>query len=606
MPIELNTIERYLNNANLRQNLQLLFTQGLNWGAPARPQRMTVEPTGDLTEQLTIEPIAELGGVPVWRVDWYDDKLPTVAQRRQVLRRLVQTSREHVACYVSHDAQRLAIVYARDRRGKTELRTLPYDVGTPARTTIERLAQLHFEFDQLGMFGPTLTVVLDRLNAAFDAEAVSKQFFAEYKRIFNHAKSQIHGSHGDQLQLFTQTLFNRLMFLVFLERKGWLDFHGRRDYLRAMWEQHKHDRASDPDLNFYATRLRLLFFSGLNAPNDVNVNFRDDAGSILVQQIGRVPYLNGGLFEEDDLDRLPIIVADNAIEPAIEELFYRFNFTVTESTPFDVEVAVDPEMLGKIFEELVTDRHDSGSYYTPKPIVAFMCRESLKGYLARRVPHETSTALADFVDDHQADNVRDPEAILKALQEVLVCDPACGSGAYLLGMLHELLELRAALFVVKKIDYQRIYDRKLQIIQKNIYGVDLDPFAVNIARLRLWLSLMIEYEGHTPPPLPNLDYKIEVGDSLASPDPQNRNVQPMRQQLVTQLLQHKAEFIDYHEGDKRAKRREIEQLEEQIRQITDGAATGFDWLIDFAEVFPRGFDIVVANPPYITTVASSN
>ncbi len=387
-----------------------------------------------------------------------------------------------------------------------------------------------------------------------------------------------------------------------MERKGWLEFQGSRQYLQALWADHKRERAANPELNFYASRLSLLFFSGLNARNDVNINFRSDSGSVLVQRIGQVPYLNGGLFEEDDLDaQTAIQVPDAALSEAIESLLYRFNFTVTESTPLDVEVAVDPEMLGKIFEELVTGRHDTGSYYTPKPIVSFMCRESLKGFLASRVPHEAPAALARFVDDHEAADLGDPEEILRALQEVRVCDPACGSGAYLLGMLHELLDLRAALFVVKKIDYQRVYDRKLEIIQRNIYGVDIDPFAVNIARLRLWLSLMIEFAGPNPPPLPNLDYKIETGDSLASPNPQSRDMQPMRQQLVDQLLQHKAGFIGYHEGDKRARRREIDALEAGIRAITDGTPPngGFDWAIDFAEVFPGGFDVVVANPPYV-------
>ena len=112
-------------------------------------------------------------------------------------------------------------------------------------------------------------------------------------------------------------------------------------------------------------------------------------------------------------------------------MFANFNFTVTESTPLDVEVAVDPEMLGKIFEELVTGRHETGSYYTPKPIVSFMCREALKGYLEAQTNGESRSAIERFVEKHEPDDIRNAEVVLDALRKVKVCDPACGSGAYL-------------------------------------------------------------------------------------------------------------------------------------------------------------------------------
>ncbi len=125
--------------------------------------------------------------------------------------------------------------------------------------------------------------------------------------------------------------------------------------------------------------------------------------------IGDVPYLNGGLFEEDDDDRNPnVVVPDAAIRRILQDLFACYNFTVTESTPLDVEVAVDPEMLGKVFEELVTGRHETGSYYTPKPVVAFMCREGLKGYLGAKLPPEDGSALERFVDNRDAADLRDP------------------------------------------------------------------------------------------------------------------------------------------------------------------------------------------------------
>jgi type I restriction-modification system DNA methylase subunit len=171
-------------------------------------------------------------------------------------------------------------------------------------------------------------------------------------------------------------------------------------------------------------------------------------------------------------------------------------------------------MLGKVFEELVTNRHGSGSYYTPKPIVAFMCRETLKGYLKSKCV-EDGDKIDRLVDDHESGDLADPEAVLNALKTVTACDPACGSGAYLLGMMHELLDLRACLFASNNLGAESVYGRKLEIIEHNLYGVDKDVFAVNIARLRLWLSLSVD--GDKPQPLPNLKYKLEQGDSLITP-----------------------------------------------------------------------------------------
>ena len=140
----------------------------------------------------------------------------------------------------------------------------------------------------------------------------------------------------------------------------------------------------------------------------------------------------------------------------------------------DVEVAVDPEMLGKVFEELVTGRHESGSYYTPKPIVSFMCRESLKGYLKTQVIEESKETIALLVDEQNPDELNNSEAVLEAIKKVRTCDLACGSGAYLLGMLHELLDLRQRLSNTDDVDSNKVYQHKLEIIQNNLYGVDID------------------------------------------------------------------------------------------------------------------------------------
>ncbi|RKU39664.1 type I restriction endonuclease subunit M [Candidatus Poribacteria bacterium] len=347
--------------------------------------------------------------------------------------------------------------------------------------------------------------------------------------------------------------------------------------------------------NFLNDRLYWAFFHGLGNAGDL-----PEESAVAIERRGEVPFLNGGLFEMQEYDRRNRVHIPNDKFAEILELFERYNFTVTESTPLDIEVAVDPEMLGKVFEELVTGRHDTGSYYTPRPVVSFMCRESLKICLQNKTD-ETEECLKRFVDDGDATAIRDPEKLLKVLQTLRICDPACGSGAYLLGMMSELLRLREALFQTNQIDSTTTYQRKLDIIQQNLYGVDKDDFATNIAMLRLWLSLAVDFEGDTPEPLPNLDYKVATGDSLTGPAPEPPDEQIRHEDhLIRQIQEHKAEYsITYIDPEKQELREAIAELKRQLHGWQPDA-DGFIWQVEFSEVFQEGgFDVVIGNPPYV-------
>ena len=506
------------------------------------------------------------------------------------------------------------------------LRRIVVNQREQLRTAIEQIGEL--DLQAIGLQCRKKTIELEPLeiqieqDKAFDVEKVTERFFSEYKLVFDSVKGSIEGiKNEEQKHLFTQKLFNRLMFIAFVQKKGWLEFNGSQDYFKALWQDYQKAK-SQPLGNFYRDRLSHLFFAGLNDPDR-------QGDKKLIKLIGNVPYLNGGLFEEDTSEMVPgIVVPDRAIEDILTKLFDRFNFTVSESTPLDVDVAVDPEMLGKVFEELVTARHGSGSYYTPKPIVSFMCREALKGYLVSQLtepgadvdcpPAESlddlRAVVAQFVDCHDANGLTNPERVLDALRRVKTCDPACGSGAYLLGMLHELLDLRQCLFARTQQDTATVYDRKLEIIQENLYGVDIDPFAMNIARLRLWLSLAVEYTGEKPQPLPNLKFKIEQGDSLLAPNPNNEVVTNagvlanFRQNLLPRYRAAKAEYMKAHVAQQKQRlEEEINNLKTQF--VTYGGSKqvkGFDWAVEFAEVMADGgFDVVVANPPYGATVDES-
>ena len=336
---------------------------------------------------------------------------------------------------------------------------------------------------------------------------------------------------------------------------------------------------------------------------------------------GNVPFLNGGLFEKTALDnRDGVTVPDGAVEPVLRDLFDKFNFTVMESTPFDIEVAVDPEMLGKVFEELVTGRHQSGSYYTPRPVVSFMCREALKGYLEGQELGALPEAIQEFVDKHKIEGISDHAlGVREALAKIRVVDPACGSGAYLLGMMQEIVDLKTSLDRPElRRNPRYVYDLKLSIIQRNLYGVDNDEFAVNIGMLRMWLSLIVEYEGAIPEPLPNLNFKVVCGDSLLGPDPSPTaapNPDPTSPLRQTELFDYqiaasslgrlKVEYMSERIGSTKTSLRErIENIEQDLRDALGGVGApsgSVDWRIAFAEVFAArgGFDVVIANPPYV-------
>ena len=484
------------------------------------------------------------------------------------------------------------------------------------RTAIEQLSLLDLE----SFNSDSPLEIQKQHDEAFDVEVVTQKFFTQYRQVFERVEGLIQGIDiSEQKRLYTQKLFNRLMFIGFIQKKGWLTYNGDKDYLSALWKAYKSPQPrlskSAKSSNFYRDRLSHLFFSGLNNSSGVNI-IDINNGGFLQNLIGTVPFLNGGLFERDEEDKdSKIVVPDECIDLILHDLFQKFAFTVTESTPLDVEVAVDPEMLGKVFEELVTGRHESGSYYTPKPIVSFMCRESLKGYLNNLTPSPSPTkrgeeekrkAIALLVDEQNPEKIDNPEAVLEAIKQVKTCDLACGSGAYLLGMLHELLDLRQRLesSILPAFDNgargDSVYQHKLEIIQNNLYGVDIDVFAVNIARLRLWLSLAVDYEGDKPKPLPNLKYKIEVGDSLITPNPTEIKLTDV---LIEKYRQVKAEYIKTHNGDrKKDLEKEITKLKKEISLITYGndKVNKFDWSLDFAEVFANGgFDVIVANPPYV-------
>lgn len=525
---------------------------------------------------------------------------------RRVLRGLVNNRRNpsHLPAWDRDDLlfictyrwTHYAIVHFEQPQGHgraARLATFGWNPDSPNRTLIEHnLPHLTWPGDP-----PDAEAWRRQWLRAFDKEKLTDEYFRKLVSIFDEALvSEIQKSPGmkdaETARAAALILMNRLLFLSFIQRKGWLD--GKTDYLIRAFEAH---RAKPKSRSFYADVLHPLFLA-LSLPR----RDRESAlGSIEASRLRGIPFLNGGLFEpQASFTSGDLHVTNATFARLFDELLERYNFTVTEDTDLDIEVAVDPEMLGKIFEELVTGRHETGAYYTPKPIVAFMCREALKGYLGG------GASIERFVDEREPEGLIDPEAVLEKLKAIRVCDPACGSGAYLVGMLHELLDLRRCLFTAHRIDPVTDYQRKLKTIQDCLYGVDIDPTAVNLARLRLWLTLAVDFEGEEPQPLPNLDFKIEANDSLAGPDPSDSLTMDLHRNRLLEYYRLKAAYAETNlYGDKQELKAKIEAIREELSDWAHAGqgVKGLDWRIEFGEIFDKrdsaGFDVVLANPPYV-------
>ena len=499
-------------------------------------------------------------------------------------------------------------------------------------------------------------VSFENLKIAFSVEALSDEFFNKYREQYadfiqyitgkrfvkvggkweekvldepNAALMQAFDHNEKKIRDYVKKMMGRITFLHFLQRKGWMC--GDLNYMQNMFENSAYKN------DYLDSVLEPLFFGILNTkPAEREALFANYGwDKSLLAEWKDIPYLNGGLFERDTEDE-PESRFPSEYFKRLFQFFSEYNFTIDENDPNDAEVGVDPEMLGKIFENLLEDNKDKGAFYTPKEIVRYMCQESLIAYL------ETNTSVAKdkirkFVlspEDGVADipDNKKPK-LLTALEEVKICDPAIGSGAFPMGLLNELLHCREVLS-------GKHYDRaeiKKSIIQNNIYGVDIEKGAVDIARLRFWLSIVVDEE--TPSPLPNLDYKIMQGNSLVESfmgvdlskltyekeykkdkgeislfdDEKNR-----LQKTVSHLL---SSYYSCSDHDRKVKlQQEIsdtinKQLEEQAynpailgKLKTINLAENnkfFLWHTWFSDVFSRpsdcnGFDIVIGNPPYIT------
>lgn len=645
----------------------------------------------------------------------------------------------------------------------TPAKRYSYLVGEqePCHTAISRFEQLMTD----SMVNPE-NATLDNLENAFSVEKVTDEFFKLYCEKFHQLREKLEENEDFRMEAeqhnftsdqFAKKLMGQIVFLYFLQKKGWLGVGAwpntltEKEYKNAYyargaksrelipivyrpvgdgtykisvsglnritdedeailamcvkgkpWGSGPHNfmrilfhEAEKKNQNFFDELLEPLFYDALN------VN-RGEQGYCPALHC-RIPFLSGGLFEPiDGYDwkhnhfNIPNEVFSNEAEKGkrnadgILDIFDRYNFTMSEDEPMEREVAIDPEMLGKVFENLleVHDRKSKGAFYTPREIVHYMCQESLINYLTNTLQIEEDAIrefilYGDFMKDE--DTVKEKrlgngamyiseklykldtegkvivnrlEDMDEALKNVRVADPAVGSGAFPLGMLNEIVRARqnisaymAITMNASEIRWMYQMERsphtlKYETIKNCIFAADIEPSAVDIAQLRLWLSLVIDDEinpnaqtlidGHKNPiPLPNLESNILCGNSLIDEFEGIRLIKEsdlfgdnnyqleMRQSryesIVEKLIEKQNDLFRCDDTNKK------QQLKEEIEALRDitilSQFEGCDkdkiqryieskrvaskpyvlWQLDFARVFKEkgGFDIVIGNPPYV-------
>ena len=517
---------------------------------------------------------------------------------------------------------------------------------------------------------------IDDLKKCFEIEVVTKEF---YNKLFEWYKSAVNNpnvyfpneENSNNEENFEQ---KEVRIIRFLTRILFVWFIKQKQLIKLL---KNFNSTSETDSNYYQAILQNLFFATLNCPIEnrrfLSANTQQDKSIYryaelfkvdtkeIVQLFHKVPYLNGGIFEcmdksnkHDGIGKTFYLdgFSNNATKTkdgkfvkraaipnalffdetfGLIPLLSRYNFTIEENTPAEIEVALDPELLGKVFENLLgtynpetkeTARKQTGSFYTPRQIVAYMVDESLKEYLKNHCDENFSTQIDKlFLDDFISNDVSFNMQIIDTLNKIKVLDPACGSGAFPMQVLNRLVNLH------QKIDAkENTYLTKLKIIQNNLFGVDIQPIAMLICKLRFFISLIVEQQtinfdddknNYGIPTLPNLETKFIAANSLITLFKQQGNLDGV--EIINYRKDLQNVRSNYFTATNPIKKQQLREQDYELRQKissqfssvhsveseklsawnpyqTNSAADFFEPLWMFGQA---NFDVVIGNPPYI-------
>ncbi len=512
-------ITRVINN---------IFIDELGWSQPSSSRSEQLEIEGQIYMRTRI---AEMSGVPVFEITATDGDIPTADTRLEIYKAIAQQFAENLLIFINQNRTRSLWYWAKREGPKIYPRTETYLKEQPADLILSKIGGLRIELEELDAEGNLPVVdVATRLQRSLDVEKVTKDFYREFQAEHQLFLQHIQGIDNESDSLrdseaerrwYTSVLLNRLMFVYFLQKKGFIG-SGDLFYLENKLTE---SQQRGPD-RFYREFLHTLFFAGFA---------KSQRSRSVASMIGQVPYLNGGLFLEHQVEqryRNKIVIPDIAFEQ-IFALFKRYSWHL-DDRPGGKPNEINPDVLGYIFEKYINQKA-FGAYYTRPEITEYLCDRTINKLILDRV-NAISPRHFDSIGDLLVkldvnlcrQLVYGDDAILRTLS---LLDPACGSGAFLIAAMKTLIPLYNSIVGTIKgsTDYQLTnwlkqvekehpslsYFIKKRIITDNLYGVDIMEEAVEIAKLRLFLALISSAQtADDLEPLPNVDFNIMVGNSL--------------------------------------------------------------------------------------------
>jgi hypothetical protein len=511
-------------------SFKTLFIEELGWSQPSTRRPMSLVHDGINFE---INQIAELAGVVVLEITAKEGTIPSAKRRAALYKMISKQHHENLLIFLDRNRTQSLWYWVKREGSKSYPREHLYVQGQPGDLFLSKLSAMVFDISELDEFGRVPVVeVASRLREALDVEKVTKKFFREFSEQHLTFLEYIRGIANERdRQWYASVLVHRLMFIYFLQRKGFLD-NGNFDYLQTkLVETRKrfgHDR-------YFLKFLKLLFFEGFAKPEQ-------ERQAEARERIGSIRYLNGGLFLEHRIeeDNPNIEVPDKAFENLFA-LFERYSWNLNDA-PGGEDNEINPDVLGYIFEKYINQKA-FGAYYTKQEITEYLCEATIYRLVLNAIntPEPMQTHDITRVKSYEYQTILDLLMNLDAplcrqlLNDVLpglrLLDPACGSGAFLVAAMKTLINLYAA--VIGKIKFLNDpnlsawltqveqehkslnYYIKKRIITDNLYGVDIMEEATEIARLRLFLALVASAETvEQLEPLPNIDFNILAGNSL--------------------------------------------------------------------------------------------
>lgn len=540
MSFDTSRVRTHLNNFNFRE----LFIEELGWSRPTERHKTTLEVNGESFER---QAVAELSGVVVYEVTSTDGVIPDAKTRRAIHGEISKLHYENLLIFLDRERTQSLWYWAKREGKKTYPRDHTFMHGQPADLFLQKLSGMVVDISELDEEGNiAVTEVASKLKGALDVERVTKKFYTEFREEHLAFIEYIKGIDSEHdRRWYASVLLNRLMFIYFLQSKGFIKGHEARQAFRYLQDEFKRSGERGKD-RYYSEFLDALFFEGFAKPES---NRSTEAWAL----VGSVPYLNGGLFLKHGIEeRWPSIAVPDVAFENLFALFERYSWNL-DDTPGGQADEINPDVLGYIFEKYINQKA-FGAYYTRTEITQYLCEQTIYKLILDRInayvlppPATPHTGELFTVKDHNlfASRRFDSMAELllnldafycqKLLHDILpdlkLLDPACGSGAFLVAAMKTLTNIYAA--VIGKIEFlgdaglkqwlgklrrehpSINYYIKKRIITDNLFGVDIMEEATEIAKLRLFLALVASVErAEQLEPLPNIDFNILTGHSL--------------------------------------------------------------------------------------------